>query len=212
MGHPRGLVFRQSHSLATRLVRIALEGNGPSYWAVPRRPTDEEVGFLQTLADATALALANVELYEGLKAALAKEQVARTSAEEALDRLRRSDAAREAALRQAETANRAKDEFLMLLSHELHTPLMPLLGWARVLRASTPDPDALSRGLAAIERNARAELDLVNKLLDVSEMTAGKIEIERRPIDVLETAQMVLKSFTKAAEAKGIRIEQLGSR
>lgn len=170
------------HSMAMVPVRAAdpIAAIGV-YWASVRRPTDEEVGFLQSLADAAALALANVELYGGLVAALAE----------------------------AERANRAKDEFLMLLSHELRTPLMPLLGWASVLRAGPHDPEAVARGVAAIERNARSELELVEELLDVSKMVAGSLEVERGPVDMADVVEAALAAGDPEAQKKGILIERV---
>ena len=165
-----------------------------AYWATRRRPTEIEVSVLQRLADATALALANVELYEGLQTALGNERAARAEAE--------------AARREAEAASRAKDQLLMVVSHELRTPLMPILGWARALHTGPADPQTLARGLATIERNARLEAQLVDDLLDVSRIATGTLDIDRCPVDLARVVAVVLESMTPSAEAKGVRIEQ----
>ena len=84
----------------------------------------------------------------------------------------------------AEKANRAKDEFLATLSHELRTPLTPILGWTVMLRSGNLDQAAMLRGLEVIERNVRAQTQLIGDLLDVSRIITGKLRLEVRPIDL----------------------------
>ena len=92
---------------------------------------------------------------------------------------RRSGEAREA----AEAANRAKDEFLATLSHELRTPLNAMVGWAHMLRSRTLPPDKEQKALETIERNARAQAELIEDILDVSRIITGKLRIELQPVD-----------------------------
>jgi len=82
------------------------------------------------------------------------------------------------ARKQAEIANRTKDEFLATVSHELRTPLNAILGWTRMLRTGAVEPKALSRVLETIERNARAQTQLVEDILDVSRIIAGKLRVK----------------------------------
>src|SRR3989441_4061711 len=84
----------------------------------------------------------------------------------------------------AEAASRAKDAFLATVSHELRTPLSPILTWARMLRQGTSPPDTVTRGLEVIERCARSQAQLIEDLLDVSRIVAGKMRLEVRPIMV----------------------------
>ena len=106
----------------------------------------------------------------------------------------------------AEAANRAKDEFLATLSHELRTPLSPILGWVRLLRSGDLDDAATARGLEVIERNVRAQTQLIEDLLDVSRIITGKLRLEVRPMDLVAVVEAGIDAVRPAAEAKGIRI------
>jgi signal transduction histidine kinase len=110
---------------------------------------------------------------------------------------------------EAEAANHAKDEFLALLSHELRTPLNAVYGWARILRTTTLDPARTERALDAIERNAGAQIRLVEDLLDISRIVTGKMRLELRPVSVPTVVEAALDSVRPAAEAKGILLESL---
>jgi len=110
------------------------------------------------------------------------------------------------ARKQAEEANRIKDEFLATLSHELRTPLNAILGWAQVLRTGKVDPETTGRALEAVERNARAQAQLISDLLDVSRIITGKLRLELRPVELPRIIDAALDSVRPAADAKGIRI------
>ena len=110
------------------------------------------------------------------------------------------------ARRQAEEANRIKDEFLATLSHELRTPLNAMLGWAQVLRAGKVDEATTARALEAIERNARAQAQLISDLLDVSRIITGKLRLELRPVELPRILDAALDSVRPAAAAKGIHL------
>ena len=110
------------------------------------------------------------------------------------------------ARRQAEEANRIKDEFLATLSHELRTPLNAILGWAQVLRTGKVDEDTTVRALEAVERNARAQAQLISDLLDVSRIITGKLRLEIEPVEIPRIIDAALDSVRPAADAKGIRI------
>jgi signal transduction histidine kinase/ActR/RegA family two-component response regulator len=115
---------------------------------------------------------------------------------------------REKVLRsQAELANRLKDEFLATVSHELRAPLNAMLGWTSLLRRQTLDQATVSRGLETIERNARAQAQLIEDLLDVSRIVAGKLHLEIRPTDLIATIKAALDSVRPAAAAKGIQMK-----
>jgi len=107
----------------------------------------------------------------------------------------------------AERANRLKDEFLATLSHELRTPLSPILGWVRLLRSGDLDAAAGARGLEVIERNVRAQTQLIEDLLDVSRIITGKLRLEVRPMDLVAVVEAGIEAVRPAADAKNIQIE-----
>ena len=110
------------------------------------------------------------------------------------------------ARKEAEAANRAKDEFLAILSHELRTPLHSVLGWARLLRTGKLDGSTLGRAYETIERNAKHQAQLIEDLLDVSRIAVGKLRMEAGPVDFIGIVNTVLDSIRPSAEAKGIRL------
>jgi signal transduction histidine kinase len=112
-----------------------------------------------------------------------------------------------AAHAEAEEANRARDEFLAALSHELRTPMNVILGWVRILRSSTADPVQVAHALTVIERNIKAQTDLINDLLDVSRIVSGTLVLDLRPLDVLPVVRAAVDAIRPSAEAKGLALE-----
>jgi PAS domain S-box-containing protein len=113
----------------------------------------------------------------------------------------------QAARRDAEIANRLRDEFLATVSHELRAPLTSILGWGRLLEKEVLDPKTTHKAVETIVRNAEAQNRLIEDLLDVSRIISGKLRLEIstiKPIDVIESA---LETVRPAAEAKGITLE-----
>jgi len=108
----------------------------------------------------------------------------------------------------AEAANRAKDEFLATLSHELRTPLNAMVGWTHMLRSRTLPADKEQKALETIERNARAQAELIEDILDVSRIIAGKLRIEIHPVDLTPIIDAAVDAVRPAAEAKGIVLER----
>ena len=106
--------------------------------------------------------------------------------------------------REAQDASRAKDEFLAVLSHELRTPLTPVLGWVRMLRTGTLAPEATERALDTVERNTRLQAQLVEDLLDVSRIIAGKLSLNLRPVALGPIVDMVIEGAAASALAKSI--------
>src|SRR5688500_4846090 len=106
----------------------------------------------------------------------------------------------------AEKANRAKDEFLATLSHELRTPLTPILGWTVMLRSGNLDQPSILRGLEVIERNVRAQTQLIGDLLDVSRIITGKLRLEVRPIALAPVVEAGVDAVRSSAEAKEITV------
>jgi signal transduction histidine kinase len=110
---------------------------------------------------------------------------------------------------EAEAANRAKDEFLATLSHELRTPLSAMVGWTRMLRTGNLTPEKSQKALETIERNAKAQADLIEDILDVSRIITGKLRLEIHAMDPGAIARAAMDAVRPAAEAKGILLETL---
>lgn len=158
-----------------------------AYWATHHTATPLEIGVLQSLADAAALALYNVQLDGELKTALRQERNAREA---------------------AESASRLKDEFLALLSHELRTPLHVINNWLWQLKqGKTVQPDILTKALEVIERNTALQGRLVDDLLDVSRAVAGKLSIDSRLVDLAALCVVVVENGQPAARGKSISLE-----
>lgn len=151
---------------------------------------------------------------------LRRELDARRRAEEALKeseaRLKQVVEEREQLLQseryarsEAERLGHMKDEFLATLSHELRTPLNAIQGWATLLRQREVTPEDRTRGLEAIERNVRAQAQIVSDLLDMSRIISGKIHLEVQPISLHEVIHNAIESVRASAEGKKIRIRTL---
>jgi len=110
------------------------------------------------------------------------------------------------ARRQAEEASRLKDEFLATVSHELRTPLNAIVGWSAVARMHPSEPGMIARALETIERNARAQKQLIEDLLDVSRIITGKLKLEIAAVDVRAVVDAALETVKPAAEAKRLRM------
>jgi signal transduction histidine kinase/ActR/RegA family two-component response regulator len=110
---------------------------------------------------------------------------------------------------QAQEANRIKDEFLATLSHELRTPLTAILGWAAMLADGSLNEQEAGRAVAAIGRNARAQKQIVEDVLDVSRIITGKLRLEMRPVELRALVQDAVESVRPAAEAKGVYLSTL---
>jgi signal transduction histidine kinase/ActR/RegA family two-component response regulator len=170
-------------------------GRGEQVTPPPRFEVSELEQLRQFLASAEQLIQARSKDREQL---LAVEQARAASA----------DREREARL-EAEAANRSKDEFLMVLSHELRTPINAVYGWARMLQGTQLDEPAMKRAIEAIVRNANAQVQLIDDLLDVSRIVSGKLRLDVRTVDLVAVAEAALDSVRPAAAAKDIRLQSI---
>jgi signal transduction histidine kinase/integral membrane sensor domain MASE1/CheY-like chemotaxis protein len=107
----------------------------------------------------------------------------------------------------AEEANRLKDEFLATLSHELRTPLTAMLGWLTMLRAGKLDGETSAHALETVERNARAQAQLIEDLVDVSRIGGGKLQLDVQPVELIDLITAAADIVRPAANARGVRIE-----
>jgi PAS domain S-box-containing protein len=133
--------------------------------------------------------------------------------------LESADAVREALLQsertariEAQRAMRIKDEFLATLSHELRTPLNAILGWAQVLRVKgrhERSDEEVDRAMEIIERNARAQVRLIDDLLDLSRIMGGRMRLDVQELALLDVVQSVVDSVEPAARAKNVRLDSI---
>jgi signal transduction histidine kinase/PleD family two-component response regulator len=128
-------------------------------------------------------------------------------------RRREAEAARERAMRtaeaaraEAEAANRAKDEFLATVSHELRSPLQGIMGWLSLLKQGRLDATRSARAFEAVERSVRLQAQLVHDIMDVSRIAAGKVEIERLPLDLTDVVRKTVDEFMPAAVSKNLHL------
>jgi PAS domain S-box-containing protein len=147
--------------------------------APPYAPPDQD--FLQDLADRAALVISNARL-------LAEAQAARLRAEQ---------------------AGHLKDEFLATLSHELRTPLTSMLGWVQMLRGGILTPEKQQKAFEIIERNTRAQAQLVEDILDVSRIITGKLRLEAQPVELAQVVEAAVESVRPAADARGVALHVL---
>ncbi len=125
--------------------------------------------------------------------------------EERAELLERERAARS----DAEQANRLKDEFLATLSHELRTPLNAVIGWSRMLGSGRLDSDSAKHAFDVIERNAWAQKQIIEDILDVSRVITGKLQLKIGPLDLVTVVDAALDAVRPAMEAKDIRVETI---
>jgi PAS domain S-box-containing protein len=108
---------------------------------------------------------------------------------------------------EAEAANRSKDEFLAVVSHELRSPLNAILGYTRMLREKPSDATHVKSSCDIIERNAKTQLQLIEDLLDTARIVSGKLRLELRPLDINLVLADALDVVRPSAEAKGVRLQ-----
>ena len=132
------------------------------------------------------------------------------------DRLRQALAEREALLisernarSEAEHANRAKDEFLSVVSHELRTPLSAIVAYSQLLQMGQVSPDEVVETYHAIERNGKAQVQIIDDLLDMSRIVSGTIRLDVRPVQLSEVIEAAVATIRPAADAKSIRLQQV---
>jgi signal transduction histidine kinase/CheY-like chemotaxis protein len=173
----------QSTPLITRAGKII--GMVSTHWCQHHRPSERELRFLDLLARQAA------DLIEQRQTAAEREQL-----------LVREQAARV----EADRANRIKDEFLAVLSHELRSPLNPILGWTQLLQNGKLDETRQAEALQTIERNAKLQAQLIEDLLDISRIMQGKLSLTAAPVNLVSVIAAALETVQLAAAAKHIQI------
>ncbi|MBW4613608.1 MAG: PAS domain S-box protein [Desmonostoc vinosum HA7617-LM4] len=177
--------LKRWESVEVELINYCQDGS--QFWAeLSIVPVSDETGWYthwiavqRDISDRKQAELERAELLE-------REQVARTQAEE---------------------ANRVKDEFLAVLSHELRSPLNPILGWAKLLQSRKLDEKKTAEAIATIERNAKLQIQLIDDLLDVSRILRGKLSLNISPVNLVFIIEAAIETVRVAAIAKSIQIQ-----
>ena len=144
---------------------------------------ERETALLSAFADHAAVSFHNARLFDELDRRGRDAERARTA---------------------AETANRSKDDFLAVLSHELRSPLTAILGWVRMLERGVLSSERRAEALGAIDRNTRLQARLINDLLDVSRIVTGKLDVERQPVSLALVVGDVVASARQDPHARDV--------
>jgi PAS domain S-box-containing protein len=175
-------IARETGTVTLMVVPITIRGRveGLLYISnrTPRAFTKHDEAVCMRLAEQAAAALSNARLFADAESARA----------------------------QAEAASHAKDEFLAVLSHELRTPLNAIVGWARMLQTGTVAPSAVANAIEIIDRNAAAQVRLVEDLLDVSRIVSGTLSVDLAPVRLATVLAAAIDAVRPAAERKGVRL------
>ncbi len=217
-----GLVFLTEEALTSAVMRSLVKAleQQPTWSDIPLVVLTSSGGGIPANAEALATLVekGNVTLIERpvrvmtLVSAVKSALRARRRQFEVRDYLAAEQQARDVlreAIQRAEEANSLKDEFLATVSHELRTPLMAVLGWAHLLRSNNLDEAGQRRAVETIERNARAQQQLIEDLLDVSRIITGKLRLDVRPLSPAGFIDAAVESVRPAADAKEIQLEIL---
>jgi PAS domain S-box-containing protein len=177
---------RRRHGLRGRQEYLLIRRDGSPLWVASSATPfyDGEgrfAGAVTLMTDITDLKRAEAEREE----ILARERTARA---------------------EAEAANRIKDEFLATVSHELRTPLSAMVGWVHLLRAGGLDAATTDRALATIERNIKAQAQIIDDILDVSRIIRGSLTLSVQPVDLAAVLHQVVESLRPAAQSKEIGV------
>jgi PAS domain S-box-containing protein len=176
-----------------------LRKDGSRFWAnVVITAVRDETGTLRGFAKVTR-DITERKRAEETQRALIEQQQARMQAE---DERRRA----EQSYRVAQEANRAKDEFLMTLSHELRTPMTAILGWARLLPTMSPEDTNFREAIDQIARGAQLQAHLIDDVLDVSRIVSGKMRLSRETVDVARLVTRSVEAVRPTADARSITL------
>ncbi len=173
--------------------------DGTRFWAnVVITAVFDETGELRGFAKVTR-DITERRHAEELRQSLVEQREARLQAEEERRRV-------EASYLAAQEAIRAKDEFLMTLSHELRTPMTAILGWARLLPALQPDDEMFRDAVASIGRSAKLQAQLIDEVLDVSRIMSGKLRLARENVDIRKLVVAAVDGVRAMADARSITL------
>jgi signal transduction histidine kinase/ActR/RegA family two-component response regulator len=196
----RGIKDYYEHALAGH---VTIVSHALHRYILPMRPTHPELAFSEMPQSGhigplnhDGAVIGTITIVEDVSDPLASEA-----------QLRKQIAALQAARTTAENALRAKDEFLSTLSHEIRTPLSAVLGWVRILLGREAiDRALLERGLHVIERNATAQAKIIDDMLDMARIVAGKLRLEKKLVRLQNIVPAAVDAIMPAATAKGVTV------
>lgn len=155
--------------------------------------TERDEQAVEALATQASIAMDNAQLFDTANRERAKAEAAAKD--------------NERLYKEAEQANRMKDEFLAVVSHELRTPLTAILGWTEMLLSGMLDSEAQQMALRTIERSARSQTQIIEDILDISRIVTGKLRLDVRLVEPAVVIEAAVQSLRPAADAKGIRLQ-----
>jgi PAS domain S-box-containing protein len=183
--------------------QVRLLSNRLHHYLLPMPPQDGETSFTLMQQSARIAPLIEDDRVIGTITVI-DDVTERIEREQQLVRLLGRE---QAARKEAETANRAKDEFLATVSHELRTPLNAIAGWVQIMRKEDVDPKFMAHGLEVLERNAKMQTKIIEDILDVSRIITGKLSLSVTRVDLVPVIESALETVRLAADAKGIRLQ-----
>jgi PAS domain S-box-containing protein len=190
-------IAREQGSVEDEGWRIRKDGS--RFWAlVVITAVHDAAGNLRGFAKVTR-DITDRKRADEMRQSLFEQREARLKAEEA-----RREA--EASYTAAQETNRAKDEFLMTLSHELRTPMTAILGWSRLLPTLPPGDPMVKEAIASIGRSAELQAQLIDDVLDVSRIISGKLRLERERVDIREIVNGAIESVRAMGEARSVSV------
>ncbi len=223
------LLIEQAQDAGSRIKKIEVEEQ-------QKRDLDSDAGFARTvwvlivssLAGIVSLGLANLTVLSEIKKRRAAQddllelnEVLEHNVEDRTAELKKANEkllevgleresilfSEKEARRDAEIANRLRDEFMATVSHELRTPLNSILGWARLMRGGTLDAGQSAKALATIIKNSETQNRLIEDLMDVARVISGKLKLEQTDLDLNEVVAEAIETVRPAADAKHVQIE-----
>lgn len=170
--------------------------------------SESAAGVLRALGNVTLLErpAPSRSVVSALEAALRGRQ-RQYQMRDQLERIRQAETRARELQEETQRASQMKDEFLATLSHELRTPLTAIYGWTQMLMLREVDRETLKQGIAIIDRNVRAQTQLIDDLLDMSRIVSGKLLLDMRPVNLLEILRASIDTVAPAIEGKKLRLE-----
>ncbi|HJT33033.1 MAG TPA: hybrid sensor histidine kinase/response regulator [Pirellulales bacterium] len=170
--------------------------------------SESAAGVLRALGNVTLLErpAPSRSVVSALEAAL-RGRLRQYQIRDQLEQIRRAEMHARELQEETQRASQMKDEFLATLSHELRTPLTAIYGWTQMLTLREVDQETLKQGIAIIDRNVRAQTQLIDDLLDMSRIVSGKLLLDMRPVNLLEILRASLDTVAPAIEGKKLRLE-----
>jgi PAS domain S-box-containing protein len=193
-GSARRPAFLEDEEFLDRLRR------GQTATAIERRYTRSDGAFIDVQVFAAPLEQSSTQGYVAIFEDISSRKLFELERAEILARERE-------ARREAEAANRLKDEFLATLSHELRTPLNAIMGWVSMLKQPALHETQRERAMDIIERNLRSQQQLIADILEVSQIIRGQMRLEMHPVDVVQAVTAALESVAPTAAAKHQTLE-----